>query len=273
MAQSPYPLPRETRETAILHGNGTVGPYGPTPFKVFETQDVEVWSRSSADDLYQRRHDVTITKTAAGDFMPVTVQFHSGVPNTTTFAIISRRLHGRENAVFKASTLSAIELEKELSKQGSVLEELRRDIDRGGVAVTAEPGRSIIIGNDGRPIPGPVLSEIVDAAKQERERAAQEANRSSREADNARIQADRASGQADRASSHADRASTQKDLARAAANQAQASATDSNNSAQQAHELVQAAVAGFQGFTPGHGYDFGWVNEQTTYFNRDWGTI
>ena len=266
MAQSPYPLPRETRETAILHGNGTVGPYGPTPFKVFETQDVEVWSRSSADDLYQRRHDVTITKTAAGDFMPVTVQFHSGVPNTTTFAIISRRLHGRENAVFKASALSAVELEKELSKQGSVLEELRRDVDRGGVAVTAEPGRSIVIGDDGRPIPGPVLSEIVDAAKheaqlarQERERAAQEADRSSREANRARLQADRAS--------------SQKDLARAAANQAQASATDSGNSARQAHELVQAAVAGFQGFTDGQGYDFGWVKEQTTYFNRDWGTI
>lgn len=41
----------------------------------------------------------------------------------------------------------------------------------------------------------------------------------------------------------------------------------------QATGLVLAAASGFTGFDPNTGYDFGSIATQTTYFNRDWGSI
>lgn len=159
MTATPYPLPRETRETAILVGNGTPGPYGPTAFKVFDIADVEVWTRAQ-DAEHWLKSNVTVTKTAAAELDTVSVTFPAAVPATTEFLISSRRLHSREIAVFKGGVLNVAELEKELSKQGSVLEEIRRDLDRGGSIVPGIPGQTLVIGPDGRPLPGADQSQI-----------------------------------------------------------------------------------------------------------------
>ena len=58
-----------------------------------------------------------------------------------------------------------------------------------------------------------------------------------------------------------------------AADRSKASANESEYHAMVSHELVEAAVAGFQGFVDGMGYDFGWINSEMTYFNRDLGTL
>lgn len=57
------------------------------------------------------------------------------------------------------------------------------------------------------------------------------------------------------------------------ANQSSVFRDESAEHARISHDLVEAAVAGFQGFTDGMGYDFGWVTSEMTYFNRDWGTV
>lgn len=78
---------------------------------------------------------------------------------------------------------------------------------------------------------------------------------------------------ADRAESEADRAEGEANRSNAAAGRSESAALESESHAQISHALVEAAVAGFQGFTEGMAYDFGWVNDPMTYFNRDWGTI
>lgn len=54
---------------------------------------------------------------------------------------------------------------------------------------------------------------------------------------------------------------------------AEGAAITSENAAEAAQSLVEAAVSGFQGFVDGMGYDFGFITEQLTYFNRDFGSI
>lgn len=138
MATTPYPLPREKRETSIDVGNGTIGPYGPSGFKIFDTADVAVFVRTVGAEFFTDAPvGTTVTKTSGQPFDTFSVTFPIAVPATTEFIFQSRRVHGRDNAVTKGGTISANELEKELSKQGSVVEELRRDIDR---SVRVDPG-------------------------------------------------------------------------------------------------------------------------------------
>lgn len=54
---------------------------------------------------------------------------------------------------------------------------------------------------------------------------------------------------------------------------AEAAASSSENAALIADDLVQTAVAGFQGFVDGMAYDFGFITQNMTYFNRDFGGI
>lgn len=153
MASTPYPLPRQTRESSILVGNGTTGPYGPTPFKVFDILDVEVIAKADGKKVYSvvNPADYTIAKTAALDFDTVSVTFVTAVPDTTSFVIRARRTHERLLAVTRAGAIDAAQLEKELTRQGAVLSELRRDVDR---AVFVDPGVTpvrVLPGNDNLP--------------------------------------------------------------------------------------------------------------------------
>lgn len=135
MASSPYPLPREARESSVLTGNNSVGPFGPTTFKVFDTADIEVWRKDAG--VWTKASGLTIAKTSGLAFDTVSVTFGAVVTNTTTFVILSRRLHERQLAVIKAGTIDVDQLEKEMSRQGTVIQELRRDVNR---AWAGEPG-------------------------------------------------------------------------------------------------------------------------------------
>jgi hypothetical protein len=68
-----------------------------------------------------------------------------------------------------------------------------------------------------------------------------------------------ARSEADRSTAQADRAEAESDAAQTATAQAQ--------------DLVEAATAGFTGFPDGQAYDFGYVTDETTYFDQDWGSI
>lgn len=128
MALPPYPLPREIRETSIQTGSG-VATYGPFTFKIFDENDVEVWRLDDGATEWALQA-VTVTKTAdlAHDYFSIT--FPANVPATTTFRVSGRRLHERQVAVTRGGTIDSTMLEKELSKQGAILQELRRDLGR-----------------------------------------------------------------------------------------------------------------------------------------------
>lgn len=139
MATTPYPLPREKRESTIDVGNGTAGPYGPSGFKVFDVADVAVFVRPAGAEFFTDAPvGTTVIKTSGQPFDTFSVTFPVAVPPTTDFIFQSRRVHERATAVTKGGAISAGELERELSKQGSVLDELRRDIDR---SVRVDPGQ------------------------------------------------------------------------------------------------------------------------------------
>lgn len=163
MAATPYPLPRETRETDTLVGNGTAGPYGPTLFRVFDTADVEVWAKALGADDFTPAVGVSVNKTAALPYDTVSVTFAAPVPVTTQFRIAARRTHSRDVAVSKAGSLTTAELEKELSKQGSVISELRRDVNRGGAPVAGVEGQVLVFDANLRTRPGPTAIDIENA--------------------------------------------------------------------------------------------------------------
>ncbi|MER9622684.1 right-handed parallel beta-helix repeat-containing protein [Mesorhizobium sp. M0222] len=151
MAATPYPLPRETRESAIFVGNGTVGPYGPSLYKIFDTADVKVFAKPLGATVYT---DVTanctiakVNPASAYDFFTVT--FNAIVLASTSWYHQARRTAERSVAVTKAGTITAAELEKELSKQASAESELRRDIDRAVRVMPGEDPITVIPGADG----------------------------------------------------------------------------------------------------------------------------
>lgn len=151
MSVTPYPLPRETRESAVSVGNGTVGPYGPSLYKIFDTADVKVFAKLLGATVYS---DVTanctiakVNPASAYDYFTVT--FNAPVLATTSWKHQARRTAERSVAVTKAGTITAAELEKELSKQASAQSELRRDVDRAYSAAPGGGGGVILPGADG----------------------------------------------------------------------------------------------------------------------------
>jgi hypothetical protein len=131
MGDTPYPLPRQTRESTVLVGDGTVGPYGPSLYKVFDTADVKVWAKASGETNFADVTDsVTVTKTDGDAFDTFSVTFTDPLPATTQWYHQAARVAERDLAVTRAGSIVSDQLEKELSKQATVLSELRRDLDR-----------------------------------------------------------------------------------------------------------------------------------------------
>ncbi|WP_127523671.1 hypothetical protein [Mesorhizobium sp. Z1-4] len=172
MTASPFPLPRETRESAILVGNGTPGPYGPSGYKVWDTADVVVYARADGEEVFTDvTADCTITKTASALYDTFSVTFAANVPATTDWYHQARRTHERQIAATQGGAVSGAELEKELAKQATILSETRRDIDRAlrvdlefdGSLVLPVLGDSQLLKWDATAkkfAPGPVASEI-----------------------------------------------------------------------------------------------------------------
>lgn len=183
MANTPYPLPRQTRESTIQVGNGTAGPYGPSLYRVFDIEDVRVYLQAEDEESFT---DVTsncvVTKTAGEGYDTFSVMFAGPVPATSRWYHAAKRVANRSVAVTRAGTLVSDELEKELSKQATVLQELRRDFRRSLHIVDPidllplpqpEPGK-VLAGNstgDGfvnAPMSEADLAAEVDAAHQSR---------------------------------------------------------------------------------------------------------
>ncbi len=125
MAENPYPIPRETRQTDVLSGDGGAT-YGPFGFKIFDTEDVEVITRAAGETAFSVA-SVTVAKVSGLALDKFTITFPAALPATTAFQVRGRRVHERAAGVTSGTRLSPDALEKELSKQATALEELRRD--------------------------------------------------------------------------------------------------------------------------------------------------
>jgi hypothetical protein len=128
MTVTPYPFPRSFRESEVLNGTG-VSTYGPFGFKIFDPVDVKVYVKPDDQDLFEEAPAI-VTKVSNQPFDDFTVTFPADLPPSTRFIVRSERLHERQIAVTKGGAISTDQLEKELSKQGTVLDELRRDLDQ-----------------------------------------------------------------------------------------------------------------------------------------------
>ena len=201
-AQTPYPLPRQLRESAVLVGDGTAGPYGPSTYRIFDVADVAVYARAEGEESYS---DVTdgcaIEKTAGAAFDTFSVTFGAAVHATTHWYSQARRRHERQSAVTQGGAISGIELEKELSKQATVLSETRRDIDRA-LRVEAEFDGSLVLPVLGdaqtlkwdatarRFLPGPSVAEIEASEGHAEDAAAARAGAEAALADTLQVRAD-----------------------------------------------------------------------------------
>ncbi|MCA1241877.1 glycoside hydrolase [Stappia stellulata] len=181
MAQ-PFPLPREIRSTGTLAFDGASITFGPFDFKIFDTVDVVVELKHAGDAEWSATSAVTVTKSSAAALDTFSVTFDAIHPVTSTFRVRGSRLHERSVGLAKGIGLDLVELEKEVSKHGIVLQETRadaslRDADRArtlrapdGESLPAIPpvaGRATrVLGfdADGKPIamvPGTADAEAV----------------------------------------------------------------------------------------------------------------
>jgi hypothetical protein len=96
MSATPYPLPRETRESTVLAGNGTVGPYGPSLYRIFDTADVRVMAKALGETAFSNVTDAcAITKTANAGYDTFSVTFGAAEPATTAWYHQAKRTSAR----------------------------------------------------------------------------------------------------------------------------------------------------------------------------------
>lgn len=140
---NPYPLPRFIRQTDVLVGDGgdTYGPFD--DFKIWDVLDVAVFARADGEAGFSPVAATVAKLDAAEAYDFFTVQFSDAVPATTQFVVGSFRTHERADGVIAGTRVSPTALEKELSKQGTVLQELRRDVDRGWKSDFGQPGMTM----------------------------------------------------------------------------------------------------------------------------------
>lgn len=188
MDEQPFPLPRATRETETLVGDGGAT-YGPFGFKIFDTADVRALVRHDGGSWQIAA--ATVTKVAGHEFDDFTVTFDEALPATSHYRLQAARLHERQVAVTRGGAISGRALEKELSKQGSVIEELRRDVSRGGALIKGEAGQTLVFDEDGNVLPGADQSEIA-AAQEYAEAAKGDADRAENAAEAAEAFRDQA---------------------------------------------------------------------------------
>jgi hypothetical protein len=144
MAPTPYPLPASIRQTAVLVATGieVYGPFG-DGWGIFDLDDVKVETRAAATDPWVVA-TVTIEKVdPIAEYGPFNIRFPLPYPLAgVEYRVTGDRLHRRDVGVTLGGIIDGKALEKELSKQTVVLQEMRRDVD-GAILAEAEDAADI----------------------------------------------------------------------------------------------------------------------------------
>ncbi len=175
MAENPYPIPRQLRQSGILVGDGG-DTYGPFDFKIFDPTDVVVFVWPLGEKRFTEAAGVAVTKvngnTALNALDSFTIKFPYLVSSTTRFVVLSSRLAARSAGVMAGTRISPDALEKELSKMATQQQELRRDLSRAWSSEFGQPRMTLDEGvEDGdtfmkqgdRIVRGPKAQDIAEA--------------------------------------------------------------------------------------------------------------
>jgi hypothetical protein len=138
---NPFPIPRQLRQTDVFVGDGGAT-YSGFSFKIFDIVDVQVWIKAEDETAFSQQ-TVTVAKLNNLPFDDFSVTFLSGQPNTTDIVVRSARVAERTAGVDNGTRIGMDALEKELSKQATVLQEVRRDVDRAVMADFGQAGMTI----------------------------------------------------------------------------------------------------------------------------------
>lgn len=121
-----YPLPRDTRQRLVTAGAGQTL-FGPFDFICFDPADINVYESG----IKRAASAYTVSPYGSASFpafFQVTLDDAPATGNPMSF--VSERIHERSLDVTQGGVIRSIELEKELDKQTSVLQEVRRDFGR-----------------------------------------------------------------------------------------------------------------------------------------------
>lgn len=124
---NPYPLPRQTRETGTIEGDGRAT-YGPFDFRVWDAADV-VARVLRLGEVGYALEPIFAEKVGGQPFDHFTVRFATPLEAGDVAIVQSRRLQERSTDVTRGGAISGVALEREFSVIGTVLQELRRDIN------------------------------------------------------------------------------------------------------------------------------------------------
>lgn len=134
MVDTPYPVARDYRRTAVLVGNGgTV--YSGFGFKILDVDDVAVYLKRSIDTEFALV-SATVSKAAALDYDDFSIAFASAITAADQYFVIGATLVERTAGVLKGTKIDPDAMEREFSRITMMLNEARRDLAR---AVLADP--------------------------------------------------------------------------------------------------------------------------------------
>lgn len=248
MADTPYPLPRQLRISQILLGDGRSN-YGPFDFQIFDSDDVSVFTRLATGGDWTLV-PVGVLKVSGHPFDHFTIEFPAVISSLVQYVVVGERLYERSAGVRKGTQINPDAVEREFSKIAATLQELRRDANR---AVVREFGAQGVV----------LESGIADG--------------STLYLDGNRLRGGPPAGAigdyVDQAAAYAAAAQTSEQHAQSYAQQSAGSAAQSQASAAQAQILVDAAQAGYTGFSPGTFYDLGRVTDTMQLFPGDLGRV
>lgn len=240
------------------------------PFPFQQSDDVEVLL--SVDGLYSVIDRSLFTVVGAGSLNGGSLLFNTGRQSGEILAVVGKAILDRLSSVVRDGRFSSKLIDDELDRNRIIQQEQQRDIDRSlklsfGLSFSfiqdPKEGSSLVWQKND------LFWSLVNGPN-----AWDEVNRLDREISD-RIQGDlneeferKAEDQAIRAEIASIVPTVTSLTARA-----EAAADEAEHFSSTAQDILEAANSGFQGFVDGVGYDFGFITQPMTYFNRDFGFI
>lgn len=252
-------ITESTRETSYQPTTPTTA--FPVGFPLFDNDDLLVVANGEIITAY------TVSGTYVEGISTDAVVNISGPGVTGDVSVKGNRAPRRTDQYKNGAPLKIQDHNYSLNRIEATLQELRRDADEGGRGLAQEI----------------IERKAADEAEQAARILADEQERSERiQADaseaSTRALADEQERQARIDGDHnlqvqIDIVNSELDQFDSKVARAEAAATSAEASEAVVHDLLDAAVSGFQGFEDGLGYDFGFITQPLTYFDRDFGSI